>query len=112
MLGFLPEPLNDFAFAALTEQFGLLGAAVVLGLLVFIIWRVLRIGRHSSNNFARLFCIGIATIVFAHMFISISVNIGLLPITGIPLTLLSYGGSHLLSVALALGVVQSMYRHG
>jgi len=111
-LGFLPEPYNDFAFAAMSEQFGLVGAAVVLLLLGFIVWRVLRIGRESGNNFARLLCVGVATVIFAHVVISVAVNTGLLPITGIPLTLLSYGGSHLLSVMVALGFVQSVRRYG
>lgn len=112
VLGFLPEPYNDFAFSALTEQFGLLGAAVVLALLAFIVWRVVKIGSESGNNFARLLCVGVATVIFAHVVVSVSVNTGLLPITGIPLTLLSYGGSHLLSVMVALGFVQSIRRHG
>jgi rod shape determining protein RodA len=112
ILGFLPEPYNDFAFAALAEQFGLIGAAVVIGLMGFIVWRVLRIGRQSGNNFARLFCVGVATVMFSHVAISVAVNTGLLPITGIPLTLLSYGGSHLLSMMVALGFVQSVRRYG
>ena len=66
-------------------------------LTVLIVWRVLHIGRESGNNFARLFCVGVATVIFSHAAISASVNTGLLPITGIPFTLLSYGGSHLLS---------------
>lgn len=111
-LGFLPEPYNDFAFAALVEQFGLAGAVVVLGLMVFIIWRVLRIGRNSGNNFARLYCVGVGTVIFSHAAISTAVNTGLLPITGIPFTLLSYGGSHLLTVMVALGFVQSIKRYG
>lgn len=111
-LGFLPEPYNDFAFAAMTEQFGFVGAGAVIGLMGFIVWRVLQIGRRSGNNFARLFCVGVATVVFAHVVISVSVNTGLLPITGIPLTLLSYGGSHLLSVMVALGFVQGVHRFG
>ncbi|HUO75594.1 MAG TPA: FtsW/RodA/SpoVE family cell cycle protein [Candidatus Paceibacterota bacterium] len=110
-LGFLPEPYNDFAFAALAEQFGLVGIIVVIGLMWFIVWRILRVGQSSSNNFARLFCVGVATVIGAHVFISASVNIGLVPITGIPFTLLSYGGSHLLSVSVALGIVQSIVRH-
>jgi rod shape determining protein RodA len=111
-LGFLPEPYNDFAFAAFVEQFGLAGAATVIGLLSFTAWRVLVIGRESNNNFARLFCVGIATVIVAHTTVSASVNIGLLPITGIPMTLLSYGGSHLLSISVALGITQSIKRHG
>lgn len=111
-LGFLPEPYSDFAFAAYTEQFGIIGAVVVIALMGFIVWRVLRIGRESGNNFARLLCVGVAMVIFSHVVISISVNTGLLPITGIPFTLLSYGGSHLLSVMMALGFVQSVRRYG
>jgi len=108
-LGYLPEPYNDFAFAALAEQFGLAGVAVVILLVGTVIWRVLIIGRESGNNFARLFCVGTATVIGAHVFISASVNIGLLPITGIPFSLLSYGGSHLFSLMAALGVVQGIH---
>lgn len=111
-LGFLPEPYNDFAFAALAEQFGFVGVAVVIGLMLVIVWRILGIGERANNNFARLFCVGVATVVFAHTFISAAVNIGLLPITGIPFSLLSYGGSHLLSLMVALGFVQSIERYG
>lgn len=111
-LGYLPEPYNDFAFAAFAEQFGMIGILVVVSLIFFIVWRILVIGRRSGNNFARLFCIGVATVIFAHTFISAAVNIGILPITGIPFTFLSYGGSHLLSVMISLGIVQSIARHG
>ncbi len=111
-LGFLPEPYNDFAFAALSEQFGFVGSSIFLISMGVIVWRVLRVGRESSNNFARLLCIGVATIIGAHTVISVSVNAGLMPITGIPLTFLSYGGSHLLSVMIGLGFVQSVHRYG
>lgn len=111
-LGYLPEPYNDFAFAALTEQFGLAGAATVILLAGVVVWRILIIGRESGNNFARLFCVGAATVIGAHVFISASVNVGILPITGIPFSLLSYGGSHLFSLMAALGVVQSIAVHG
>lgn len=111
MLGFLPEPYNDFAFASFVEQFGLIGATGAIAIIVFIVWRVVRIGRNSSNNFARLFCVGVATVIFAHTTVSIAVNTGLLPITGIPMTFMSYGGSHLISVMLALGVVQNIKRY-
>lgn len=111
-LGFLPEPYNDFAFAALAEQFGIVGVAVVIAIMCMIVWRVLSIGESSANNFARLFCVGVGTVIFAHTFISAAVNIGLLPITGIPFSLLSYGGSHQLSLMVALGFVQSISRYG
>lgn len=111
-LGYLPEPYSDFAFAAFIEQFGLAGAVGLIGLMSFIVWRILHIGRYANNNFARLFCVGVASVIAAHVFISASVNIGLVPITGIPFSLLSYGGSHLLSLMVALGIVQSISRHG
>jgi rod shape determining protein RodA len=111
-IGYLPEPSSDFAFAAFAEQFGFVGAMTVMLLLAFLTLRVLRIGRASGNNFARLFCVGVAAVIWTHAFISASVNVGILPITGIPMTLLSYGGSHLLSISAALGVVQSIHRHG
>lgn len=107
-LGYLPEPYNDFAFAAWVEQTGFVGALLVLTLSGIVIWRVLRIGQASPNNFARLYCTGIATVITAHTFISAGVNVGLLPITGIPYSLLSYGGSHLLSLMVALGIVQNI----
>jgi rod shape determining protein RodA len=110
-LGFLPEPQNDFAFAAFAEQFGLIGVAMLLTTSGVVVWRILRIGRRSSNNFARLFCVGIAAIVFSHMFISTAVNLGIMPITGLPFTFLSHGGSHLLSVMIGIGTVQSMKRY-
>jgi cell division protein FtsW (lipid II flippase) len=112
MLGYLPEPYSDFAFASFVEQFGLAGGMCVVGLLCIVVWRVIRVGAHASNNFAKLCCVGIATVIAAHAFISASVNIGFLPITGIPFSFLSYGGSHLLSVMVALGIVQSIARHG
>lgn len=111
-LGYLPEPYSDFAFSAFVEQFGFAGAAGVIVVMGFIVWRILKVGKDANNNFARLFCVGIATVVVAHAFISAAVNIGLLPITGIPFSLLSYGGSHLLSLMVALGIVQSIKRHG
>ena len=109
-LGFLPEPYNDFAFSAFTEQFGFVGAVILLGLILFVIWRILRTASAARNNFARLFCIGAASLIGAHTIVSAGVNIGLLPITGIPFSFLSYGGSHLIVLMAMLGVVQSIYR--
>jgi rod shape determining protein RodA len=111
-LGFLPEPYSDFAFASLAEQFGFVGVTALLSLVALVVWRVTRTGRHAHNNFARLYCLGVATLIAAHTIISAGVNTGLLPITGIPFTFLSYGGSHLMSIALSLGLVQSINRYG
>ncbi|MBP6886071.1 MAG: rod shape-determining protein RodA [Candidatus Pacebacteria bacterium] len=112
MLGFLPEPYNDFAFASLAEQLGFAGVLLLLSLVVLVVWRIMRIGLNARNNFAKLYCLGVATLIASHAIISAGVNTGLLPITGIPFTFLSYGGSHLMSVALSLSIVQSINRYG
>lgn len=111
-LGFLPEANSDFVFAAYTEQFGWVGVVVLYGLLFFLLWRILQMGQESTNNFGKLFSIGLAIIIFAHVAVSSAVNLGLMPITGIPFTFLSYGGSHLISVMMGIGILQSIKRYG
>ena len=111
-LGFLPEPHNDFVFAAAVEQFGFIGAGGILGLMFFIAYKILDIGSRASNNFGRLFSIGMAIFIFAHVFVSASVNTGIMPVTGIPFSLLSYGGSHMLAIMAGLGLLQSIKRYG
>ncbi|MDP2648105.1 MAG: FtsW/RodA/SpoVE family cell cycle protein [Candidatus Yanofskybacteria bacterium] len=110
-LGFLPEAHNDFAFASLAEQFGLLGMIVLLGLVFLMVARILRIGERAQNNFGKLFCLGMAIIITMHAIVNAAINLGLMPITGIPFTFLSYGGSHLLAVAMGLGTVLSIKRY-
>ncbi len=111
-LGFLPESYNDFAFAAFTEQFGFVGVLVLLGLILVVIARIVRIGERSGNNFTKLFAVGMAILISTHVFISSGVNLGFLPITGIPFSFLSYGGSHLLVLMIGIGTLQSMKRYG
>jgi rod shape determining protein RodA len=111
-LGFLPEPLNDFVFSSLAEQFGFIGIAFLFGLFAVFLFRMLAIGERTDNNFGKLFSIGLTIFVFSHVAISAAVNIGLMPITGIPFTFLSFGGSHLISVMVGLGVLQSIRRYG
>lgn len=110
-MGFLPEPSNDFAFAAFAEQFGLIGVIGVLFASGFMVFRILRVGEGSNNNFAKLFCVGIATVIFSHVAVSSAVNLGLMPITGLPFSFLSYGGSHLFALMIGIGTVQSMKRY-
>lgn len=107
-LGFLPEYQTDFMFSAIGEEWGLFGIFILLGLFAIIFWRLYVIWRNSSNNFARLFVGGVFILLFTHVFINIGTNLGLLPVTGLSLTLVSYGGSNLLSFALALGIVLSI----
>lgn len=111
-LGFLPESHNDFVFASVAEQFGMAGVIGTLGVIVFIIARMLAVGERTDNNFAKLFVVGMAIFIFTHTFVSAGVNMGILPITGIPFSFLSYGGSHLLALMVGLGIVQSIKRYG
>jgi len=110
--GFLPEPYNDFAFAAFTEQFGLVGISAVMAMALIIISRILYVGSRTISNFGKLFSIGLAVFIGSHVFISAGVNVGLLPVTGLSFPFLSYGGSHLLSLMAGLGILQSIRRYG
>jgi rod shape determining protein RodA len=109
--GFLPESQTDFTFAAIAEEFGLLGIAVLFILLVILIWRIMRIALLASSNFPRLFASGFILILISQIFIHIGMNLGILPIIGIPLPLISYGGSNLITTFIALGILQSIRTH-
>jgi len=111
-LGFLPEPHNDFIFAALAEQFGLVGVVFILVLISVGLYRILTIGSGTPSNFGKLFSIGLSVFIFSHVFISTGVNIGLLPVTGLPFPFLSSGGSNLVSIMTGLGILQSIKRYG
>lgn len=106
--GFLPEPQTDFIFAAISEEFGLIGAAIMLGLFAVMIFRIIKIALTSGNNFPRFFATGVAILLISHIFINIGMNLGVLPIVGVPLPLVSYGGSSLIATFLALGILQSI----
>jgi len=106
--GFLSEPQTDFIFAAIAEEFGLIGVSVLLILFLILIWRIIKIAIDSQSNFPRLFASGFSIILIAQIFIHIGMNIGLLPIIGISLPLVSYGGSGLIANFAALGILQSI----
>lgn len=107
-LGFLPEAHTDFVFAAIAEEFGFVGALFIFVGYAFLSWRIIKIAGNSSNNFAKLFCFGFLILLFSQFIINTGMNLGLMPVTGITLPFLSYGGSSLISVFIALGIVQSM----
>jgi rod shape determining protein RodA len=107
----LPEPQTDFIFAAISEEFGLLGAGVLLLLFSLLLWRLVKIAFAATGNFGRLFSAGMAVSIFSQVFIHIGMNLGLLPIIGIPLPLISYGGSGLISTFIGLGILQSIKTH-
>ena len=108
--GFLPEAHTDFIFAAIGEQLGLIGMLAVITLFAILLWRIFVLAQHAPNNFIRLSAVGFAMMIFSQACISIAMNIGLLPITGIPLPFVSYGGSSIISLLIALGFLQSMWR--
>lgn len=109
-LRFLPERHTDFIFASLAEEFGFLGAGLLILAYGFLLWRILRIGQKSSDSFGFLVCIGTFTLIFSQAFINIGMNLGLVPITGITLPLVSYGGSSLVATMISLGLVESVAR--
>lgn len=106
--GFLSEPQTDFIFAAITEEFGIAGVLVLLGLMLLLIWRLTRVAFDARDNFSRLFASGLALLLAAEAAIHIGVNVGFLPIIGLPFPLVSYGGSNLLATFIMLGIIQKI----
>lgn len=107
-LSFLPEYRTDFIFAAYAEEWGLIGSILLLLFFGFLISRILSLSQRGSSNFEILFGVGVAIYFLSHSIINIGMNIGLMPVTGITLPLMSYGGSHLIAEFLALGILMSM----
>lgn len=105
---FLPERHTDFILASIGEELGLIGVLIVLTLYVIVLWRILKIARHAQDTFGELLAVGTFLLLLISLFVAGGMNIGLLPVTGIPLPLLSYGGSNLVSTWLLIGIVQSV----
>ncbi len=108
---FLPEYQTDFIFAAFAEEWGFVGSTILIGLFGVLIWRILSNAARGASNFETLFGIGVAIMFVAHLVINIGMNVGLLPVTGITVPFMSYGGSHLLVEFTALGIISSMARY-
>lgn len=108
-LNFLPEPGTDFIFAVIAEDLGLVGVTLVLGLFVFIFYRLFMTMRKSQDNFGIYLILGIAAMLLVQIFINIGMNMGISPVTGIPLPLVSAGGSSMWAVMIALGIAQSVH---
>jgi len=106
-LDFLPEKHTDFIFTLFSEEFGFIGSICLLILYSIIIFRIIRIGSISRSNFARLFCFGYAFAIFIYIVVNLSMVLGLLPIVGSPLPIMSYGGSSMLSTMIGFGIVLS-----
>jgi rod shape determining protein RodA len=107
-LHFLRVRHTDFIFAVTAEELGFLGAIVMIGLIVFLLWRVLRVAGRSRDTFGRLIAAGVAGLILFQSVINVGMNLGLMPVTGIPLPFVSYGGSSFLTLMLAMGLVESV----
>ena len=108
-LDFLPEHHTDFVFAVVGEQFCFLGAAFVLSLYALLIWRALRILTMAKNLYGALIAGGVAAMLMFQVFVNVGMTLGIMPITGVPLPLMSYGGSSVLVTFLAVGLLQSVH---
>ena len=106
-LEFLPEKHTDFIFTLFSEEFGFAGSMVLILLYALLIYRIIRIGFSSRSFFAKLYCFGFASALFLYIFVNIAMVLGLLPIVGAPLPIMSYGGSSMLSIMLGLSIVMS-----
>jgi rod shape determining protein RodA len=111
-LKFLPVPQSDFIFAAYAEEWGFVGSFLILVLYCLVIWRILYSTFLGASNFEILFGMGIAIFFMSHILINVGMNLGLMPVTGIPLPFMSYGGSHLLTEFARLGILMSMRKYG
>lgn len=110
-LKYLPEYETDFIFAAFSEEWGFVGSMTILILYSLVIWRILRMAMYASTNFEMLFGVGVATMIIAHTIINIGMNIGLMPVTGITLPFMSYGGTNLLTLFICLGIMAGMNKY-
>lgn len=107
-LQFLPEQHTDFIFASLSEELGFLGAVLLIVLYGLLLWKILNIAKNSKDPFGILISAGIFAMLLAQIGINIGMNVGLLPITGVTLPLISYGGSSIISTMISLGVIESI----
>lgn len=111
MLGYLPRTVapTDFIFSVIAEETGFAGSAVLLGLFAVLIACGMRAAARARDKLGRLICTGVTAMLFAHVFVNIAMTIGVMPVTGIPLPLVSYGGSFMLCTMASLGMLQSVY---
>ncbi len=110
-LKFLPEYQTDFIFAAFAEEWGFVGVLLLISLYAIVLWRILTTAMNGATNFEILFGVGITIMFIAHLLVHIGMNVGVMPVTGITIPFMSYGGSHLLVTFMALGILMSMRRY-
>lgn len=104
-LGYLPEPHTDFIFAVICEELGLIGGLFVLGLLFFIVYRAFQLAAQTQSYFYKLVCVGIASYIGSQTFVNLGGISALIPLTGVPLPFISFGGSSMISLSIALGLL-------
>jgi len=111
VLGFLPRTVapTDFIYSVIAEEMGFLGSIGLIFLYLVVLWAGFRAALASRDKLGRLLAVGVTSLLFCHVFVNIAMTIGLLPITGLPLPLISYGGSFMVSTMIGLGIVQSVY---
>lgn len=110
-LKFLPEYETDFIFAAFSEEWGFVGVIIIFGLYGVVFWRIISISKKGATNFETLYGLGLASMFLLHFVIHVGMNVGLLPVTGITMPFMSYGGSHLLAEFLGIGILMGQYSY-
>jgi rod shape determining protein RodA len=108
---YLPESQTDFIFSVVGEEFGFIGASVLISLFFLLIYHITKVGMETKNNFYTYICVGVISMITFHVFQNIGMTIGVLPITGIPLPFISYGGSSLMGNMMGLGLIFSIRYH-
>ncbi len=111
-LNFLPEKHTDFIFAVVAEEMGFIGVLLLLGLFAILFYRLFKIAFETQDNFGKLLVLGVAFTLIFHITINIGMNVGIMPVTGIPLPFISYGGSSLISFLIMIGIVLNVYIKG
>ncbi|MFC1625365.1 FtsW/RodA/SpoVE family cell cycle protein [Patescibacteria group bacterium] len=110
-LEFLPEYKTDFVFAAFAEEWGLIGVLIIFFCFGFLVWRILKNAYYGQSNFERFYGIGLTIFLMTHFILHVGMNVGLLPITGLNMPFLSYGGSHLITIFAGLGILMGMRKY-
>ena len=110
-LGYLPRAVahNDFIFSVIAEEKGFVGSVIVLTLYAVVLFTGIRTAGQARDRLGKVLAVGVVTLLFSHVFINIGMNIRLMPVTGVPLPLLSYGGSSVLGSLIAMGVLQNIH---
>ena len=107
----VPEKETDFIFSVIGEELGFVGGGLLLALFGLLLIRIWRVAHLAENEFGRLICVGVFSMYLFQGFQSIGMNMGMMPVTGIPLPLISYGGSSMATSLMALGLVQNVHAH-